>query len=59
MAWTNNLIAYCKTGNAGCCPKCNSEKVDVIEHKHGKRTSLSFSCKDCGSGDHFDGCATK
>jgi transposase-like protein len=59
MNWTNNLISYCDSGRVGKCPACNSENVKVNEHIHGKRKSLTFTCADCKSSDHFDGMTTK
>ena len=59
MNWTKNLITYCDSGKTGKCPKCDSEMVEVTEHIHGARKSLTFLCKVCKSSDHFDGVATK
>lgn len=55
MTWMNNLILYHDTGNAGKCPKCKSEEIEVTKHNHGSRTSVTFKCEKCGSSDHFDG----
>lgn len=55
MSWLNNLMSYCKTGDAGKCPTCGSAQISVEEHVLGKRKSLSFSCEECKAGDHFDG----
>ena len=52
--WLENVISYCEKKNAGVCPYCKSEKVEVTEHKYGYRTSVTFQCKDCGKQAHFD-----
>jgi len=31
----------------------------VQEHISGNRHSLTFRCRDCGAGDHFDGAIQK
>ena len=53
--WTNNLIQYVKDKTPGTCPICGSTDVEVEEHVYGRK-SISFKCKTCGKGDHFDGC---
>lgn len=53
--WEKNAVIYDEQGSAGVCPKCGSEDIVVKEHIHGIRKSLSFLCKNCKSGDHFDG----
>lgn len=55
MSWLKNLIEYNEKGVVEKCPKCNSSKVEVTKHEHGKRLSFTFECKNCGSFDHFDG----
>lgn len=55
MGWTDNLLSYLKTGDCGRCPKCGGGNVVVQTHDGKIRTSLSFFCPDCHSGDHFDG----
>jgi len=52
--WTQNLILYERTGNTGNCPVCNSENIEVVVTEYGRK-SISFLCKECKSGDHFDG----
>lgn len=59
MNWMANLIMYCESGKAGECPLCKSKKIEVTEHIHGKRRSLSFLCAECKASDHFDGCTTE
>lgn len=55
MDWTNNLIQYVKDNTPGKCPSCGSTDVDVKEYEKGRK-SISFKCRTCGKGDHFDGC---
>ncbi len=55
MSWTNNLIEYHKNKKVLPCPKCNSNKVKIEELEHDKRKSITFSCDECGSFNHFDG----
>ncbi len=55
MSWEKNLIEYYKIGNAGTCPKCKSENIEVAKHKINERNSITFSCKECGNFAHFDG----
>lgn len=57
--WENNIIPYIRTRKAGACPKCGSTNVEVTEHQFESRRSITFNCKDCGSGDHFDGFSDK
>ena len=52
--WLNNLLEYEKNKKSGSCPYCNSQDVEVIEMNHGRR-SVSFRCRSCKKGDHFDG----
>lgn len=59
MNWINNLISYANAGNPGKCPNCGSERVRVQEHTHGERKSVSFTCEQCKSADHFDGMANE
>ena len=59
MVWEKNLILYHDTGSSGKCPKCKSEKVNIIKHSHGLRNSITFECKMCGSAEHFDGILRK
>lgn len=59
MDWVKNLISYSNSKNVGKCPKCNGENIEVTEHEHGNRKSLTFVCKDCKSSNHFDGLTTK
>ena len=54
MNWTENAILYCDSKNVGKCPKCNSDKIEVTEHKFEHRKSLTLECKDCGAFAHFD-----
>ena len=58
MGWIKNLISYCDSHDVGKCPACGHDNVEVTEHVHGNRKSLTFVCKDCKSSDHFDGCST-
>lgn len=53
--WENNVVSFSTDGNAGNCPKCGGKNVTVQEHIFETRRSLTFRCKDCGAGDHFDG----
>ena len=53
--WLDNLLSYEKQQIKGNCPCCNSSKVKVEEVTHNKRKSISFTCEDCHSSDHFDG----
>lgn len=55
MDWMDNLIAYYKNHMAGECPACGSRNIEVLEHKNGRRKSVTFVCKDCHSSEHFDG----
>ncbi len=55
--WENNAIAYIKGDPAGKCPICGEIGVEIAEHVHGERKSLTLRCKACGSGAHFDGFA--
>ena len=55
--WENNILPYVISGKKGKCPKCGSENVEVLELKNEARQSLSFTCRECGSSDHFDGMA--
>lgn len=59
MEWTKNLISFCDSKDAGKCPKCKKDGVQVTEHQYGNRKSLTFYCKDCKASIHFDGVATK
>ena len=54
MDWLQNLILYFDTKSVGECPQCNGENIKVTEHKHEKRTSITFECKDCSAFAHFD-----
>lgn len=54
MDWIKNLILYCDTKKTGQCPKCNSDNIEVTEHKFEHRTSITFVCKACGASAHFD-----
>lgn len=56
--WVDNLLLYCDTKKIGVCPYCGSASVEV-EELHIGRWSISFRCKHCGKGAHFDGAATK
>lgn len=53
--WTDNLISYVKDKNPGKCPICGSTDVEVEECEYGRK-SISFKCRKCKKGDHFDGC---
>lgn len=53
--WTDNLIQYVKNKTPGACPICGNTDVEVEEYVYGRK-SISFKCRKCGSGDHFDGC---
>lgn len=53
--WEINAVKFAETGDPGNCPKCGSDDVDVKEFFFGKRYSISFRCRVCGSGDHLDG----
>lgn len=55
MDWIKNVISYYESGDAGECPVCGSRNVEVMEHKNGKRKSVTFVCKDCRVSEHFDG----
>lgn len=52
--WVENLIMYKASQSILPCPKCGSTEVKVEEFNKGRK-SVSFMCKKCGSGDHFDG----
>lgn len=52
--WISNLIAYEKNKAALKCPYCSNNNVEVLKHS-GKRRSITFTCKDCGKSEHFDG----
>lgn len=52
--WLENLITYKTFQVILPCPKCGSAEVKVEEFDKGRK-SVSFMCKKCGSGDHFDG----
>ena len=58
MKWIDNLVLYCDSKRTGSCPVCGSDRIEVTEHTHGHRRSLSFYCRDCKSADHFDGVST-
>lgn len=53
--WEKNVVLYAETHAAGACPVCGKNNVTVQEHIFGSRHSLTFRCRDCGAGDHFDG----
>lgn len=55
MDWMKNLISYYENQMAGKCPGCGSRHVEVMEHKNGKRKSVTFVCKECCASEHFDG----
>lgn len=55
MNWLNNLISYVEFGEAGYCPKCGDENIEVLKHTHGDRGSFTFICRKCKATDHFDG----
>ena len=55
MDWIKNVISYYESGDAGECPVCGNRNVEVMEHKNGKRKSVTFVCKDCHASEHFDG----
>ena len=52
--WLNALKEYSNNKNVTECPFCHRKNVEVLEHK-GKRNSVTFLCKDCGSSAHYDG----
>lgn len=52
--WLNNLLEYEKSRKSGNCPCCNSQDVEVTETNYGRR-SISFRCRCCEKGAHFDG----
>lgn len=54
MKWIENAILYSDTKKTGKCPKCQNENIEVTEHNHGTRKSITFLCKDCGATAHFD-----
>ncbi len=54
MKWLENLMLYNDTKKTGDCPKCKSKNIEVTEHTHGNRKSLTFLCKECGDFAHFD-----
>ena len=52
--FTNNLIQYCKKGDAGQCPFCgNSLKVDKVPTP--TRENLVITCESCNKSDFFSG----
>lgn len=53
-SWIDNFLQYENNKNPGKCPCCGSSNVDVEELFWGRR-SVTFKCKQCGKGDHFDG----
>lgn len=53
--WERNVISYNERSDPGLCPRCGSNNIEVAEFTNGSRRSLTFSCKRCGSYDHFDG----
>ncbi len=57
IPWLDNACEYEATGNAGRCPKCGSEEIEVLLHSSDNHRSISLRCKKCGSGNHFDGTA--
>lgn len=52
--WTQNIISYSTTGNAGLCPFCHSSDLDVQTLDIG-RQSLNIRCNSCGKFAHIDG----
>lgn len=52
--WIANLLSYEKDGEKGKCPACGSTNIKV-EESGDKRRSVTFTCENCGSSDHFDG----
>ena len=53
--WEINANDYFLSGTNGKCPNCKSDQVEASLTERGKRISLTFICKSCGSSDHFDG----
>ena len=53
--WEFNVVSYAERGDRGKCPDCGSSNVDVQIHRFRKRESITFTCLDCRSQDHFDG----
>lgn len=53
--WENNVLLFEEEKCVGVCPNCGSSDIQIEEYQRGDRKSLSFLCRSCGSGDHFDG----
>lgn len=52
--FTENIIQYFKTGNAGACPRCGSElTVNIIETP--TRDNYNIVCKNCNKSSLFSG----
>ena len=56
--FTQNLIEYCKTDNAGLCPMCHRKlKVEVITTP--ARDNINIICENCEKSEFFTGTIKK